>query len=103
MSVFVIVLQGVVKNIIPAIASTNALIAAACVKEAVKLVSLCSQTLNNYFMFIGGAGAFTNTSTLERKPVGECMACRQPRKTVTVARSQTLQQVIQGLKEDSAL
>ena len=42
--------QGVVKNIIPAIASTNAIVAGACTLEALKLITMCSTAMNNYMM-----------------------------------------------------
>ena len=41
--------MGVVKNIIPAVASTNCLIAAACVNEAVKALTDCSCIIQDYF------------------------------------------------------
>lgn len=43
--------QGVVKNIIPAIPSTNAIVAAACTLEALKMVTMCSTQMQNYMMY----------------------------------------------------
>jgi ubiquitin-activating enzyme E1 C len=42
--------QGVVKGIVPAVASTNAIVSAACVLETLKAITMCSQGLNNYMM-----------------------------------------------------
>ena len=44
--------MGVVKNIIAAIASTNALVAATCVNECWKLMSGCCKTINDYFIWV---------------------------------------------------
>ena len=44
-------LQGVIKHIIPAVASTNAVIAAACALEVVKVATACADALKNYIYF----------------------------------------------------
>lgn len=65
--------QGVVKNIIPAVASTNAVIAATCVTEAFKLASSCCSTLNNYMVFNNVDGVYTYTYEAEKKD--DCFVC----------------------------
>jgi len=64
---------GVVKNIIPAIASTNALIAAACSNEALKIMTGCSKSVENYFMFMGQTGIYTSTFAYDKKM--DCIIC----------------------------
>ncbi|KAL5511152.1 UBA3 [Sanghuangporus vaninii] len=67
--------QGVVKNIIPAIASTNAIIAAACCNEAFKIATQSSAYLDNYFMYIGTDGVYSYTFKHEQKP--DCPVCSE--------------------------
>lgn len=65
--------QGVVKNIIPAVASTNAVIAAACATEVFKLATSCCLPLNNYMVFNDVDGIYTYTYEAERR--SDCLAC----------------------------
>jgi len=63
----------VVKNIIPAIASTNALVSALCCNEAIKCLSWCSYGLNNYFMYMGQDGVYSRTWEYSKNP--QCPVC----------------------------
>ncbi|CAH1444064.1 unnamed protein product [Lactuca virosa] len=65
--------QGVVKNIIPAIASTNAIISAACALETLKIASGCSKTLSNYLTYNGVEGLHTKVTEFVRDK--ECLMC----------------------------
>ena len=65
--------QGVTKNIIPAIPSTNAIIAAACVIETLKLATMCADGMRNYMMYIGTDGVYSHTAEYERD--SSCPVC----------------------------
>ena len=67
--------QGVIKNIIPAVASTNACIAAICATEVFKLATNCSFILNNYIVFNQSDGIYTYIFEAERKV--DCLACNK--------------------------
>jgi len=66
--------MGVVKNIIPAIASTNAIVSAACVTEVLKIMTNCNNVLDNYMQYMGQTGVSTFTYVSER--TDNCSVCR---------------------------
>ncbi|KAH8869651.1 NEDD8-activating enzyme E1 catalytic subunit [Schistosoma japonicum] len=88
--------QGVVKRIIPAVASTNAVIAAACATEVFKLITFCYNYLNNYMNFSDIDGVYTYGFSVERKP--DCLACNNVPRTLTFQDTCTLKEVIEYLK-----
>lgn len=65
--------SGVVKNIIPAIASTNAIVASMCATEVLKIVTMCLRGMDNYTMYMGGCGVYTHVASYERDP--QCIVC----------------------------
>lgn len=98
--------QQVVKNIIPAIASTNALIAAVCCNEVWKIRTNASLRLDNYFMYMGGqpTGTHSETFTYQRNP--NCSVCQTPSRfevNSDVTHTFTLQQFIDELTKQHKL
>ncbi|KAL6235858.1 hypothetical protein BDW75DRAFT_239825 [Aspergillus navahoensis] len=89
--------QGVVKNIIPAIASTNAVIAAATTSEALKISTSCNPFLENYMMYAGEEGVYTYTFEAEKKP--DCPVCGNLARKITVNPDATLEEFIEALGE----
>jgi len=92
--------QGVIKNIIPAIASTNAIVAAACANEALKIVCNCAPYLNNNLMYMGGQGLYAPTFKYERNP--QCLVCGSG-VVLEVSRSATLTMMMEQMGEDARL
>lgn len=89
--------QGVVKNIIPAIASTNAVIAAATTSEALKIATMCNPYLENYMMYAGEEGVYTYTFEAEKK--SDCPVCGNLARKMTVDPEMTLESFIETLGE----
>lgn len=94
--------QGVVKNIIPAIASTNAIIAASCCNEAFKIVTGVNPALgypgtNNYMMYTGDDSIYTYTFEHQKKD--DCPVCGNLAKPLQVDRKWTLQDFIERLRD----
>lgn len=65
--------SGVAKNIVPAIASTNAIVAAACVNELWKYCSFGSRVVHDYCLFNGGQGM--SSTTMQNEKVADCPVC----------------------------
>lgn len=98
--------QGVAKRIIPAIAATNAIVAAACANEVLKLATAVSKHMScesggHYMMYQGGESVYTNTLSHERNK--DCPVCSRSAVNLTVPRSITVAQLIEMMKEDERL
>jgi ubiquitin-activating enzyme E1 C len=105
--------QGVVKNIIPAIASTNAIIAgmchlistnsythselASCCNEAFKIATSSAAYLNNYFMLIGTEGVYSYTFEHEKR--ADCPVCGGESLEIPIPESWTVERLIDMLVE----
>lgn len=92
--------MGVVKNIIPAVASTNATIAAACCNEAIKLITFAGQSLNCNYMIMGNEGFYSSTFEYERNR--DCIVCSNTAlaRVVKSSKATTLKEFLNMLKEN---
>ena len=88
--------MGVVKNIIPAVASTNAIVSAACVNETIKLLTFCSQTLNTYMMYMGSTGVYSHTFIYEKRD--DCPVSSATIRKMKVRAGITLRELLANLK-----
>merc|ERR1719310_76740 len=93
--------MGVVKRIIPAIASTNALISAALVQEAIKITTYCGPILSNYMMYMGQTGVYAHTFVYEKKD--DCMVCGGGELKLTRSPDSTLQDLLDALGTNPSL
>jgi len=93
--------QGVVKNIIPAIAATNAIIAATCASEAFKAVTEASRNLDNYVFYFGNTGVGTNTQKILKKE--DCSVCTMKGFTLKIKKETTLSEFVQFLYTEERL
>jgi len=87
--------QGVVKHIIPAVASTNAVIAAACTTEVFKVVTSSFAPLNNYMVFNDTDGVYTYVYEQERNE--NCLACSRTPQKLKFPETARLQDVLDHL------
>jgi len=89
--------MGVVKRIIPAVASTNAIISAQLVQMALKVMMYCAPLDSNYFMYMGHDGCYSHTFVLDKKE--DCIVCSDKREVVDIELSEekTLQDLLTHL------
>lgn len=84
--------QGVVKRIMPAVASTNAIIAAVCTTEVFKLTTSCCTPMNNYMVFNDVDSIYTYTYEAERNP--NCLTCSRVPQELKFTIETKLQEII---------
>ncbi|KAF4587725.1 NEDD8 activating enzyme (UbaC) [Ophiocordyceps camponoti-floridani] len=91
---------GTIKNIIPAIASTNAIIAAACCNEAFKIATASAPCLgfeNNYMMYSGNDGIYSYTFKHEKRE--DCPVCGREARPLLVDPKTSLRDLVESLAQ----
>jgi len=84
---------GVIKNVIPAITSINAIVAASSVNEALKLATMCYKHMDSFMMYNGKDGVYTYTYPVERLQSKGHPAFPLANPKLSIAGDATLQQL----------
>eukprot|EP01125_Pyxidicula_operculata_P005354 TRINITY_DN191_c0_g1_i3.p1 TRINITY_DN191_c0_g1~~TRINITY_DN191_c0_g1_i3.p1 ORF type:complete len:457 (+),score=81.36 TRINITY_DN191_c0_g1_i3:317-1687(+) len=92
--------QTVIKRIIPAVAFTNAVIAAACANEAFKIVTNSSKFLKNWWMYNGNEGVYSSTTNFQKEEEATCIVCSTEPIVYHFDPHSTLGDIIKMLIED---
>ena len=92
---------GVAKRIVPAIASTNAVVAAACALEALKAATMLAPSLDNYCLYNGGDGAYSAVVSHERD--AGCPVCSKGVRVSASAAGDSLLDLVERLKRVPAV
>ncbi|CAF3180042.1 unnamed protein product [Rotaria socialis] len=89
--------QGVVKRVIPAVASTNAVIASICATEVFKLATSSVLLMNNYTMFNDIEGIYMLTYPPEKRE--DCPICSNVPVRVQINETAKFQELVDQLIE----
>ena len=92
---------GVIKNVIPAIASTNSLIAAATVMEVIKIWTGFSKRLDNYFMYMGHEGLYSSTMQMDK--LENCKVCSKHVHIVKVEENEIWKNIFERIIQTSGI
>lgn len=90
--------QGVIKHIIPAVASTNAVIAAACATEVFKIATSCAPYMDNYMVINDSEGIYSFTYAPEKKD--NCIVCSGKKEPLNFPENAKLREIVEYLCED---
>lgn len=90
--------QGVLKRIIPAVASTNAVIAASCALEALKFATNCALSMNNYMNFTDLDGIYFGVVELQKRE--DCLQCSRVPQKLCFAEDTKLKIVVEYIKKN---
>jgi ubiquitin-activating enzyme E1 C len=89
--------KGVIKNIIPAIASTQAIVASMCTTEAIKFITDSAPCIDNNVILNGNNGTYFFKFSIQKKK--DCLVC-SPYVKIKRVPGETVQQFIERLDKD---